>query len=41
MPRFSIIMPTYNVADYVGNSIISVQEQTFKDYELIDRKSVV
>lgn len=35
MPKFSIIMPAYNVADYIGNSIISVQDQTFKDYELI------
>lgn len=35
MPKFSIIMPAYNVADYIEKSITSVQEQTFKDYELI------
>jgi len=33
--RFSIIIPAYNVQNYIRNSINSVLEQTFKDYEVI------
>lgn len=33
--RFSIIMPAYNVAEYIGKAIESVQNQAFKEYELI------
>lgn len=31
----SIIMPTYNSEDYVGESIRSVQQQTYENWELI------
>jgi glycosyltransferase involved in cell wall biosynthesis len=31
----SVIMPTYNQSDYIKNSINSVLEQTFKNFELI------
>lgn len=35
MPKFSIIMPVYNVADYLDEALESVFLQTNKDYELI------
>ena len=35
MPKFSIIMPTYNVEDYIKMAIDSVLNQSEKDYELI------
>ena len=31
----SIIMPTYKCVDYIGESILSVQAQTYKNWELI------
>lgn len=31
----SIIMPTYNCAKFIGETIESVQKQTYKDWELI------
>lgn len=31
----SIIIPTYNAADYIEKLLISLSNQTFKDYELI------
>ena len=31
----SIIMPSYNTARYIGESIQSVQDQTYKNWELI------
>lgn len=34
-PFFSVIIPTFNRADYVVNAIGSVLDQTFKDFELI------
>ncbi len=34
MPLFSIIIPTYNAANVIGNSIASVLEQTFKEVEI-------
>ena len=33
--RFSIIIPAYNVQEYVNKAIDSVLKQDFKDYELI------
>ena len=35
MPRFSVIIPLYNKAPYVGKTVESVLSQTFGDYELI------
>ncbi len=35
MPRVSVIMPAYNRADLIHESIKSVLDQTFKDFELI------
>lgn len=33
--QVSIIMPSYNTAEYISASIASVQEQTYTDWELI------
>lgn len=33
--KFSVIIPAYNIEQYITKSINSVQEQTFKDYEII------
>lgn len=33
--RFSIIIPAYNVQEYIGKAIESVLNQDFEDYELI------
>lgn len=33
--RFSVIIPAYNVQNYVKKAINSVLEQDFKNYELI------
>ena len=35
MPTVSVIMPAYNVAQYIGEAIESVIAQTFMDWELI------
>ena len=35
MPKFSIIMPGYNVEDYIERAVNSVLNQTEKDFELI------
>ncbi len=35
MPAISVIIPTYNAAEYLPEAIESVLAQTFKDYELI------
>ncbi len=35
MPSVSIIFPMYNVADYVENSLRSILNQTYKDYEIV------
>ena len=35
MPHFSIIIPLYNKAPYVGKTVESILGQTFGDYELI------
>lgn len=34
-PLFSIILPVYNVSPYIERCIISLQNQTFKDFEMI------
>lgn len=35
MPKLSIIVPIYNVEEYLANCIESILNQTFKDFELI------
>jgi len=46
MVKFSIIMPCYHSEEFVGKAIKSVQDQSFKNYELIvtcekeDKKTV-
>lgn len=35
MPKISIIVPVYNVEEYLENCINSILNQTFKDFELI------
>lgn len=35
MPKFSIIIPVYNVEKYIDGCLKSVMNQTFKDYEVI------
>lgn len=34
-PKFSVVMPVYNVEKYLRNSIQSILNQTISDYELI------
>lgn len=35
MPKFSIIIPVYNVEEYIQECLESVMNQSFKDYEVI------
>ena len=35
MPKFSIIVPAYNMEDYIKRTLDSIKKQTFKDYEVI------
>lgn len=35
MPKVSVIITTYNCAKYIGQSINSVLDQTYKDYEIV------
>ena len=35
MPKFSIIIPVYNVEKYIKKCLDSVFNQTFKDFEVI------
>lgn len=35
MPKFSIIIPVYNVEDYIKECLDSIKKQTYKDYEVI------
>ena len=35
MPKFSIIIPVYNVEDYIKECLDSIKHQTYKDYEVI------
>jgi hypothetical protein len=34
-PRVSVIIPTYNYADYVGKAVYSVLNQTYRDLEVV------
>lgn len=34
-PKVSIIIPAYNVEDYVSRAILSLQNQTFSDFEML------
>jgi len=34
-PKFSIIIPTYNHADYLGQAISSALSQSFEDFEVV------
>lgn len=33
--RFSVIVPAYNVQDYIVSCIDSILKQSFRDYEII------
>ena len=35
MPRFSIIIPAFNVEKYVEKCVYSVINQNYKDYEIL------
>ena len=35
MPKISIVLPTYNGEKYIRQSIQSIINQTFRDWELI------
>ncbi len=35
MPRVTVIMPAYNVEDFIGAAIDSVLQQSFEDFELL------
>ena len=35
MPKFSIIIPVYNVEDYIKKCLDSVFNQTYTNYEVI------
>ena len=35
MPKFSIIVPVYNVEKYIGKCLDSIMNQTFKDFEFL------
>ncbi|NBK98798.1 MAG: glycosyltransferase, partial [Erysipelotrichia bacterium] len=35
MPLVSVIIPVYNVEDYIEACVTSVQKQTLKDIEII------
>ena len=35
MPKFSIIVPVYNVEDYINKCLDSILNQSFKDFEII------
>ena len=34
-PKISVVMPVYNVEKYVGKCLMSLEEQTFRDFEII------
>lgn len=34
-PKVSIIVPIYNVEDYIGKCLLSIRKQTFKDFEAL------
>ncbi len=33
--KFSVIVPAYNVQDYIVSCIDSILKQSFKDYEIV------
>ena len=35
MPRISVIVPMYNVEDFIGECIESLRAQSFKDFEAV------
>ena len=35
MPKFSIIVPVYNVEEYINDCLKSIFNQSFKDFEVI------
>ena len=35
MPRFSIVVPVYNVENYLPACVESILSQSFRDFELI------
>lgn len=35
MPKISVVIPVYNVEKYVGKCLISLEEQTFRNFEII------
>lgn len=35
MPYVSVIIPCYNLQDFIVDCIISVEEQTYKNFEII------
>ena len=35
MPRFSIIIPVYNIQNYLENCLDKILNQSFNDYEII------
>jgi glycosyltransferase involved in cell wall biosynthesis len=35
IPKVSVIIPTYNRADFIGEAIQSILDQTFQDFEII------
>ena len=34
-PLVSVVIPAYNAAKYIGETLESVRAQTFRDYEII------
>jgi glycosyltransferase involved in cell wall biosynthesis len=34
-PKISVVIPVYNVEKYVGKCLLSLEEQTFRDFEII------
>ena len=35
MPKFSIIVPAYDSEGYISKALMSILDQTYRDYELI------
>jgi glycosyltransferase involved in cell wall biosynthesis len=35
MPKVTVLTPTYNGAQFIGETVKSIQAQTFKDWEYI------